>query len=402
MTDDYEYFKNKRVDRVYLSKSLSGKQYKKDETGDVKEIERPFRIVSKVLDCAESHQFFKDGKEVSLRITRGQRQQIKATFYEDTREISTLQIQKYTVESGDPLKTHFTFLGSEISILFNFLRHIELLPLADKGAAKLDDKFVEDIILTKDQALDLLKRQPELLDELAKHDITAKDVATLGHRKKQLGEFNQLLNDPEFFESYKLNLGSNKRNEDVWQNFFEKNTWIFGYGLNYYFNSPLDGTKFEQVVKGHDFTGAGKRVDALLKTHGFISALSFGEIKTHKTNLLKQVANPYRKESWQISDELSGGIAQVQKSVQVSLLNIHSKTAIKDETGAPTGEQLFLYQPRSFLIIGSLSEFQEPQGINEDKYSSFQLFRRNMSSPEIITFDELYERARFIVESSSV
>lgn len=399
MTDNYEYFKNKRTDRVYLSKLLSQKQYRKNDDGVAEEFERPFRLVSKVIDCAESHQFFKDGKQVSLRITDGQRQEITAKFYEDTRGVSTLQIQKYTVKNGTPHSTNFTFGGNEISILFNFLRNIELLPIADKQSAKLDDKFVESIVLTREQALQLLSQQPELLAEIAKHDITAKDVATLGHRRKQLGEFEQLLNAPAFFEDYKIALGSNKKNEDVWQYFFEKNTWIFGYGLNYYFNSPLDGEKFEQIMKGHDFSGAGKRVDALLKTHGFISALSLGEIKTHKTYLLKQIANPYRKESWQISDELSGGIAQVQRSVQVSLSNIRSRTAIKDGAGAPTGEQIFLYQPKSFLVIGSLSEFQGEHGINEEKYSSFELFRRNISAPEIITFDELYHRARFIVES---
>ncbi|MHB1331168.1 MAG: Shedu immune nuclease family protein [Sulfuriferula sp.] len=400
MTDDYEYFKNKRTDRVYLSKSVSQKQYKKNDNGEIEEFERPFRIVSKVIDCAESHQFFKDGKQVSLRITDGERQEIKAKFYEDTRGVSTLQIQKYTVESGAPHGTCFTFIGNEISVLFNFLRNIELLPIVDEQSAKLDDKFVESIVLTKEQALHLLSQQPELLEEITKNDITAKDVATLGHRRKQLSKFEQLLNDSSFFENYKLTLGANKKNEDVWQDFFEKNTWIFGYGLNYYFNSPLDGKKFEQIVKGYDFSGAGKRVDALLKTHGFISALSFGEIKTHKTNLLKQIVTPYRKESWQISDELSGGIAQVQKSVQLSISNIRSKTDIKNETGAPTSEQLFLYQPKSFLVIGSLSEFQGEYGINEEKYSSFELFRRNISAPEIITFDELYQRARFIVESS--
>ena len=398
--DDYEYFKNKRNDRVYLSKSLSQKLHRKNEEGEVEEFERPFRIVSKVIDCAESHEFFRDGKQVSLRITDGQRQEITAKFYEDTRGISTLQIQKYTIESGSPHGTYFTFVGNEISVLYNFLRNIELLPITDGQSAKLDDKFVESIVLTKEQALTLLSQQPELLEEIAKHDITAKDVATLGHRRKQLGEFEKLLKDDGFFESYKSTLGANIKTEAVWQDFFEKNTWIFGYGLNYYFNSPLDDEKLEQAVKGHDFTGAGKRVDALLKTHGFISALSFGEIKTHQTHLLKQVASPYRKESWQISDELSGGIAQVQRSVQVSLSNIRSRTTIKDEIGAPTGEQLFLYQPKSFLVIGSLSEFQSENGINEEKYSSFELFRRNLSAPEIITFDELFQRAKFIVESS--
>ena len=399
MTDEYEYFKNKRTDRVYLSKLMSQKLFRKNEEGEVEELERPFRIVSKVIDCAESHQFFKDGKQISLRITPGQRQEIIAKFYEDTRGISTLQIQKYTVDSGSPHNTYFTFVGDEISVLYNFLRNIELLPIKDEQSAKLDDKFVENIVLTKEQALTLLRSQPELIREISKHDITAEDIAVLGHRRKQLGEFERLLNDDGFFKSYQEQLGANKKPEDVWQDFFEKNTWIFGYGLNYFFNSPLDDHKLEQIVKGYDFSGSGKRVDALLKTHGLISALSFGEIKTHRTHLLKQVSSPYRKESWQISDELSGGIAQVQRSVQVSLSNIHSKTIIKDEIGNPTGEQLFLYQPKSFLIVGSLSEFQSAHGINEEKYSSFELFRRNIASPEIVTFDELFQRAKFIVES---
>ena len=37
--------------------------------------------------------------------------------------------------------------------------------------------------------------------------------------------------------------------------------------------------------------------------------------------------------------------------------------------------------------------------MNEDKFSSFELFRQNQTNPEIITFDELYERAKFIVKN---
>lgn len=401
MSEEYEYFKNKRPDRVYLSRSLSQKQYRKDEDGQVQEFERPFRVVSKVIDCAESHQFFKDGKQVSLRVTNGARQEIVAKFYEDTRGIFTLQIQRYTVESGAPHNTYFTFVGEEIGTLYNFLRNIEVLPIRDELGARLDDKFVSSLVLTRQQAIDLLAAQPDLVEELIRTKVSARDVAELGHRREQLAEFAKLLDDKQYFEDKRGSLGSNKGPEAVWQTFFENNTWIFGYGLNYVLNSPLDGAKLETAVKGHDFLGSGKRVDALLKTQGLISALSFGEIKTHKADLLKPVAQPYRKECWQVSDELAGGVAQVQRSVQVSLANIRSKIELKDANGAPTGETLFLYQPRSFLVIGSLSEFRVTQGINEEKYSSFELFRRGLNAPEIITFDELYERAKYIVESGA-
>ena len=69
-----------------------------------------------------------------------------------------------------------------------------------------------------------------------------------------------------------------------------------------------------------------------------------------------------------------------------------------DESGDPTGEQIFTYQPRSFLIVGSLDEFIGAEGIRKDRYRSFELFRRNVIRPEIVTFDELYERAKFIVD----
>jgi hypothetical protein len=49
------------------------------------------------------------------------------------------------------------------------------------------------------------------------------------------------------------------------------------------------------------------------------------------------------------------------------------------------------------LIVGDLSEFQTDVGINENKFRSFELYRRNTARPEILTFDELLERARFIV-----
>lgn len=399
MGDDYEYFRNKRADRVYLSRSLSDKQYRKGEDGSVEEFERPFRIVSKVIDCAESHQFFRDGKQVSLRITEGARQEIKAKFYEDTRGVSTLTIQRYTVESGSPHATYFTFINDEIAILYNFLRNVQFLPLKDDQSAKLDDKFVESLVLSREQALELLNQQPDLLDELVRSRVTARDVAELNLRKDQLREFECLLFDEKHFERRRLETGKGAGPEAVWQQYFEKNTWIFGYGLNYVFNSTLDDRKLEQVVRGHDIAGAGKRVDALLKTHGLISAVSFGEIKTHATPLLKQIASPYRKECWQISDELAGAIAQVQRSVQVSLSSIRSRLDVRGDDGAPTGETVFLYQPRSFLVIGSLAEFRTQYGINEEKYSSFELFRKSVNAPEIITFDELFERARFIVEA---
>jgi hypothetical protein len=166
--------------------------------------------------------------------------------------------------------------------------------------------------------------------------------------------------------------------------------------LSYIHLSSLDDKKLEQVVHGHTVSEHGKRVDALLRTRGVISSLCFAEIKTHKTALLQ--TKPYRSGCWAPSDELAGGVSQVQGTVALATESIRSKLSVTDDVGNPTGEEAFNYIPKSFMLIGSLQEFVSDKGVNQERYRSFELFRRNTSSPEIITFDELYERARFIVE----
>ncbi len=241
--------------------------------------------------------------------------------------------------------------------------------------------------LTDENVLNYLKIKPTLLNKIVENDLTETDVISIGYRKKQL-------------ESFETMLKNNDSKESDWQNFFEKNSWIFGYGLSYIFNESVIDQKLEQYTSGFDFNSNGKRTDALLKTSGFIKSLCFVEIKTHKTQLLKQIKNAYRGDSWAISDELAGGVTQLQNTVIANLKNWYGKISLKDKkTGDLTGEDIFNFQPKSFLVIGKLDEFIGEYGVNEDRYRSFELFRKNINSPEIITFDELYERARFIVDT---
>ena len=134
-----------------------------------------------------------------------------------------------------------------------------------------------------------------------------------------------------------------------------------------------------------------------MKSKGIVSYLCFAEIKTHTTKLLNA---PYRPNVFPPSNELSGGISQIHKTVQSSLENLVNKVKPTDELGNPTGEEIFMYRPKSFLLVGSLNEFETEHGINKEKYSSFELYRKSISDIEIITFDELLERAKFIVKTS--
>ena len=165
---------------------------------------------------------------------------------------------------------------------------------------------------------------PDLVMEIARNDITKADVVALAYRKKQLELFGRLLNDENHFEATRIEWGKRGK-EAVWQQFFEDNPWIFGYGLNYIFASTLDDRKLEQITTGTSVLGAGKRVDALMRTKGLISSLCFVEIKTHTTPLLSP-SGPYRAECWSISNELAGSVSQVQKTVQKAMRDIQTRS----------------------------------------------------------------------------
>lgn len=92
----------------------------------------------------------------------------------------------------------------------------------------------------------------------------------------------------------------------------------------------------------------------------------------------------------------------MQGTVALATESIRTKLSITDHDGNPTGEEAFNYTPKAFMVIGSLQEFLGEKGVNQERYRSFELFRRNTTSPEIITFDELFERARFIVEQHAI
>jgi hypothetical protein len=385
MSDDYderERFFSRRTDKTIISKSFT------DHAG------RKLRIATRVGEVGTGLQFATIQDDIVLRQTLRGRYEIKATFLEDERAVRTLTIQRFNSKSGPDSRVHFSFVGDEIDTLLSFVASIRSATLPDSTKLHLTDENLRNIVLDQGQARRIFEKYPDLFREIAEREDITRDLIAIGYRRRQLEYFERLLNDTDHFNAEQERL--NVRPEDVWQQFFEANTWIFGYGLSYQFVSTLDERKLEQVIRGHDLVAAGKRSDALMKTRGVIGSLCFVEVKRHDTPLLG--SQPYRPDAWAPSTDLSGGVAQVQATVQAAVDTIGRRLMPKDQMGNPTGEVVFNFEPRSCLVIGSLGQFQTPNGPNEMKFRSFELFRRNTWRPEIMTFDELLQRAKFIVD----
>ena len=198
----------------------------------------------------------------------------------------------------------------------------------------------------------LLRDNEEVFNEVVRQALTKADVVAIGYRKRQLQIFEKLLEDDRYFHEQRARRKCGA--EALWQRFFEKNPWIFGYGLRYVYVSGWDDKKLEQIVSGHRIFKDGKRADALLRTRGALSNLCFVEIKTHKTDL---VDDKYRSGCWSPSSELAGGISHVQGTVALAAAEIRTKLTAVDDDGDPTGEEAYNYMPKSFLVVGNLREF---------------------------------------------
>lgn len=353
------------------------------------------RYVSQVTDQEGGLAFATvDGVLVLSRTPTG-RFEIRATVVEDDRSIRSVLIQRWDTAKGPSKHDHFTLGEAAVGRLIHFFDTIKTMPLEGDGKIHLTTDEIKDIALDLTQAERLFVDNEDLFLNVAQNSEELKgDLLALGYRRKTLRTFERMMTDEAFFESEKERL--KKTDETVWQAFFEANTWIFGYGLSYQFLGKIDEGKMERYVIGHDIAGAGKEADGVLKTQARINSLCFVEIKHHKTTLITPTV--YRSETWMPGKHVVGGVAQIQTTVQSAIERYSPKMELTNADGEPIGDPLFAIDPKAFLVVGSLDQFITEDGkINAKKLRAFELYRRNMRRPEILTFDELFHRARAIV-----
>ena len=223
MTDEYDerkWFFERRTDKTIISKRIT------DTFSGVE-----LRIASHVVEGQPGLKLARVKDETVLRQTPAGRYEIKATFLEDDRSIRTLTIQKYNSKTGPSDKLYFSFRGDEIDTLISFIAGVKTVPFDGAAKVHLSDEVLRDIVLDQGQARRIFAKNPELFLRLAQQEDITRDLVAVGYRRKQLQRFETLLRDTDYFASEQKRLQC--KPEDVWQQFFEANTWIFGYGLSY-------------------------------------------------------------------------------------------------------------------------------------------------------------------------
>jgi hypothetical protein len=303
---------------------------------------------------------------------------VSAFWVQDKSDFGTFKITKLTFHKrfGWRKDSHIQVNHFQVAQMKEFLSIISNLNLSEAKKTRLS---LDNINIGALGALLGSSKGAELMRELAKTPELHHDIYAVAAKRKALAEFEA-----------KLGTGVS---EAEWQAFFEVNQWIFGHGLTYVALNKASKMLTARTT-GNEFDRAGKTADALMRTRAEVSQFVLVEIKKDTTDLLRR--STYRPGCWGVSDEVSNAVTQMQKTTFDFVRN-RFRSVLKDSDGNDTDQAAYAIEPRSFLVIGNTSELKG----NDDKIACFELYRRNIRSPEILTFDELLYRARFILQNLS-
>jgi hypothetical protein len=319
-----------------------------------------------------------DGEQfvAAIDVTTRCKLAVSAFYVKDRADFGTLKITKLQFHKKYGWRTDgfVQFNHFQIAQMKEFIAVISSLDLREAQKTRIS---LDNIHFGALGALLSSTKGAALIKELATSPELHHDIYAVATKRAALAQFE-------------TNLESNI-SETTWQEFFEGNSWIFGHGLNYVFLNKV-GEKLESTTTGSAFDRVGKRADGLMLTRAEVSQYVLVEIKKNDTSLLQ--TKEYRPGCWGVSRELSDAVTQTQKTAFEFTRN-RFRDYLKDDLGNDTGRTIYSVDPRTYLIIGNLSELTG----NDEKIACFELYRRNIRAPEILTFDELFQRASCIVEN---
>jgi hypothetical protein len=168
--------------------------------------------------------------------------------------------------------------------------------------------------------------------------------------------------------------------EEFWQQRLAARSQV----LSQVFAYPVLVVKSKAYVGGKQLDNRdGNVVDFLVKAEA-TGAVALIEIKTPSTKLLGQA---YRQNVFPPSTELTGATMQVLNYRQTLSAEFADLTRRSAET-------LTLAEPPCIVIAGNASD----ELTNEARRSCFELWRQRLNGVTVVTYDELFQRVRRLVD----
>ena len=179
------------------------------------------KYISSVIDSSDPY-------DVSIKISP--KIEVRLTYILDKKEVSGIQISKLDGQ-GKRIDMHLSTLDWQgVLTLLHVFSEMDLSAVAHKsliieGGLAQDPEALKKFLNTVAADQDGRDKMKEILKNF--NAIRKGDINEVAERNSTVKIFDAILNDSTKFEIYKQKLAVGK-NEEVWQKFFERNSWILG------------------------------------------------------------------------------------------------------------------------------------------------------------------------------
>lgn len=284
--------------------------------------------------------------------------EVRLTYIFDKNKIVGIQISKLNTDKKIDRINLTTLDWNGVVKLISIFDKLDIKSLAS-GSLIIDQSLVKNIP-ELEKFLTTVASDPDgkiKFVEVAKHFgiLAPGDLDFQSFRKNNAQLLDDLLNDKSFFEQYKIKNNISK-DEDVWQQFFEKNDWLLG--------SDVVEVLGERVIDEENI------VDLPLKSvDGFLDIIE-----------LKLPSAPFWTKNINPAADLTSAIVQCMDYISEIELRMND-----DKKLSQLGVDIL--KPRITLVYGRTNSWSEAM------YRRLRILNSSFHNITILTYDHILGRA---------
>ena len=215
-------------------------------------------------------------------------------------------------------------------------------------------------------------------------------------RKTDLQVFFLLLRDEQNYrEKYKKTHNIIQDGEEyIWHHFLKERDWILGLNSNMAFAIDLLAEKLIGT------TNSDGKMNPKVDFLGINEYVTIIELKTCTVQFFKKKKSKGRTNTWDFTVEFIEAVSQCLGQKHEFDSSWEHTELIGNDDCVVDKKKILGVDPLTILVFGN-KKMELPQDSRDQKIlvqrKTFQRFRRNLRNVEIITYDELFERAYYAI-----
>lgn len=304
------------------------------------------------------------------------------------------------IKETDKDKIRIEFVDSDRG-LDNFWKLISFLfkykDLVDTGEFASEYKVVTtNAYIAEFQTKEDYEKIEDLRQIFQEANIDEKSIraALIDKRKQILAQFKELLLMNDYSEYKENNSITQPGDEPVWHHFLKKNDWLLGLNVDIKFIRDFAD---ETSVGNPSTENTGNPKSDMM---GIADYTTLVELKTPSTNFFtEEKSTKARTGTWSFTGDFIEGVSQcLKQKFDWDKYQGNKDLVINGQLIDQDSHRTV--DPKTIFIIGNKQKELNMRSKDTSvitKRDTLERFRRNNRNVDILSYDELYERAYFIV-----